>query len=381
MNKVNLFEWGKKKTNFFFLVYLLYEIQYVFFGASQLSKQYDFHKLTFTGSALIMVCLTAIILTNKYTRIEWGIIGVMVVSAVYAYYLGNDNILLMTSLMIAAAKNVDFNVFIKRDFWVRLTLFLMILVLNLVGIISTVTAVRHDSGIRQALGFTQFNTAGALAMSILLEWLFIRFYRLKWFDYLGAIGFTLLIFKFTNSRGAMIASLVMIGIALLYQFKLVEFFDYSILLKIIQSLFLIFTLSSFFVIIIFRSGFSFAIRINQILSDRINILSQYLYGYGLHLIPIKVGTYRQSGVIIMDNAYVMIGVEFGIVILLIFCYLYWRLFNSAIQQRNLALLALGISICMFGLIESTVYLVGVNFTLIALLNTSKYINKNDINVL
>ncbi|GEL15449.1 hypothetical protein [Pediococcus cellicola] len=363
-----------RKDNHVFFVYALYEIEYFLLGASQLSANPALSKYTRLWSLGIILLLGLIIVfLNKLNTWDWLLGGAIALLGVYSYFAVKNNNLLLGALFILSAANIDFKKFVKRDLVLRTILFVTVLFLNQIGVIASNIAVRPDTGVvRNALGFKQFNVAGAIVMSILLEYIFLHFDHINWYDVLGVAIFEGVIFKLTDSKGGLIAVGLYLVIAILNTAqKQIHPLDFAWIKGIVSWAFFGLSAISFYLVMNFRWGSSFWMKINSLLSDRINILSQYYHQYGIGLLPKQVGAYRGSGIVIMDNTYVTLGIQFGLIVLLVYGLFYNQLAIKAFNASDWALASLILVISIFGLVESSLYIVGINFTLVALLSKSR----------
>lgn len=363
-----------RKDNHVFFVYALYEIEYFLLGASQLSANPALAKYTRLWSLVIILLLGLIIIfLNKLNSWDWLLGGTIALLGVYSYFVVKNNNLLLGALFILSAAKIDFKRFVKRDLVLRTILFLTVLFLNQVGVIASNIAVRPDTGVvRNALGFKQFNVAGAIVMSILLEYIFLHFNRINWYDIFGIVIFEGIIFKLTDSKGGLIAVSLYLLIAILNTVKKqIHPLDFAWIKGIISWAFFGLSAISFYLVINFSWGSPLWMKINSVLSDRINILSQYYHQYGIGILPKQVGAYRGSGIVIMDNTYVTLGIQFGLIVLLVYGLFYNRLAIRAFNANDWAMASLILVICIFGIVESSLYIVGINFTLVALLSTNK----------
>ncbi|GAX05148.1 putative membrane protein [Secundilactobacillus pentosiphilus] len=349
-----------------FTLYAVYEIDYYFFGVSRINSLFDTSRITFMVNLLVMIGLSLFVLVNHYTLPEIVIIGFGVLLGLYAFVIVKLNVLLISVLFMSAAKKVKLNWFIRRDFILRTTLLISIIFANRIGWIPSVVGLREGTFtfVRDSLGFGQFNITGALIMICILEYIYLNFGKLTAFAYESILILVFLTLVTTNSRGSMLAVLLYVLFSWIYQNHpeaMGQFVKRNG--ELVKYQFGIFSIFSIAIVTWFDYNSSFWKTLNNLVSDRINILNQYYLKFGIHLLPQKVGDYRSAGAIVMDNVYATLAIQYGLLILLIFVIVYYVLAKRAFQAKNIGFVLMLVVLMVFGLIESTFFIIGINFTI------------------
>lgn len=355
------------REKLFFILYALYEISYYIFGASRINTFFNTSHLTFGINLLVMLGLVFFIATNKYTFNQFVIISVGLLLGLYAFWIVKLNILLMAVMFMGAAKNVNLNRFIRADLILRTVLLCSIIFANRIGLIPSLTGLREGpiTIVRNTLGFGQYNITGALIMICLLEYMYLKFGRISIWGY-GVIFIVIfLTLALTNSRGSMLASILYVCASVLTQFRFRWFQRFTKWLAIHAGyIFILLTIISTITVMSFNGNNSIWQTVNRISSDRINILSQYYQQFGMPLLPQAVSTYRSAGIIVMDNVYVTLAIQYGVLVLGLFTIFYYVLCQRALFRDNIEFILMLIALMIFGMIESTFFMIGINFTLI-----------------
>lgn len=360
------FSFANIRENAFFMLYALYEVIYYFFGVSRINTFFDTSHLTFIVNLIVMIGLAGLIIIDQYTLKEITIVSIGMLFGLYAYAVIKLNVLLISVMFMAAAKHINLNRFVKKDFVLRSTLLGIIILANRVGWIPSVVGLREGTFtiVRDSLGFGQYNITGALVMICVLEYVYLNFSKLASLAYqiIGLVViFTLVT---TNSRGSMLAVVLYTVCSWFSQYHLLVFKTIVEKYKrFTQYLFGVLTVISIVVVVLFKYQSTFWQFVNRVTSDRVNILNQYYYQFGIHLLPQHVDKYRSAGAIVMDNIYVTLAIQYGVLILLLFVVIYWILCQRALHVGNIEFLLLIVALMIFGLIESTFFIIGVNFTI------------------
>lgn len=350
----------------FFFLYAIYEITYLIFGASLINTFFNTSLLTMSLNLIVIIGLSILIITDHFTFNQILLVSLALIFGLYSYFVVHTNVVFIGLLFMAAAKNISLNKFIKKDFTIRVSLVSSIIIMNRFGLIPSVTGMRDGtfSFMRDSLGFVQFNVTGALIMICILEYVYLNFGKLSSAAYQFITLVIVLNLMTTNSRGSMIASIIYLACSLAAQFQFEGFKLYVDKYKNASKyLFVVFSIISIIVVALFVYKSAFWSFINRLSSDRVNILNYYFEHYGIGLLPQYVGHYRSAGIVIMDNVFVTMAIEYGIIIWGLFMMMYYTVCRRAIKANNMAFMLLVVSLMIFGIIESSFYVLGINFTM------------------
>ncbi|WP_373880082.1 O-antigen ligase family protein [Levilactobacillus brevis] len=353
------------RENAVFLLYAIYEVCYYVFGVSRINTFFDTSHITFAVNLLVLMCLTFYILTIHYTLEQFLVISFGMLAGLYAYYALGLNVLLIGVMFMAVAKEISLNNFIQKDFKLRATLLLGIILANRVGLIPSLTGLRLGTItiVRDSLGFGQYNITGALIMICILEYIYLNFGRVPDYGYGISALVIILTLILTNSRGSMLASIIYVCLSWLCQYRNENYNAFLTFWKNkFKYTFVAFTAISLFIVSIFNPESSVWQSINQLTSDRINILNQYFRTFGIPALPQQVSDYRSAGTIVMDNVYVTLAIQYGIIVLALFIFCYYVICKRAVDEKNFAFVLMLQALMIFGVIESTFFIVGINFT-------------------
>ncbi|WP_181185784.1 hypothetical protein [Lactiplantibacillus pentosus] len=369
------------REKFFFLLYAAYEITYYIFGQSTINTFFNTSHITFAVNLIVMIGLVFFVATNKYNLIQFVLVFIGIIMGLYAYLVLRLNVLLITVLFMAAAKNVHLNQFIKRDFTLRTVLIMMIIVANRLGFIPSNTGLRVGTItiMRDSLGFGQFNITGALIMICVLEYVYLNFQKMTALAYQWIIIIIVLTLALTNSRGSMLASSLYTLASWLFQYHNEKSNYWSEkLIGYTKYLFGFLTVISTVAVVLFSYRSTMWQFINKITSDRINILNQYYEKFGIHILPQQVTNYRSAGIIVMDNIYVTLAIQYGLIVILLFIIYYYIISVEALKKNNIPFVLMLVALMIFGLIESSFFIVGINFTVMMVFSNMSVIPNSSL---
>ena len=276
-------------------------------------------------------------------------------------------------IIIMAVSMANIRDFIKFDVVVRIFSVAFVFLMAASGLIEN--NLRDRAGnmdfSRHALGFGHPNTAGMWVMSICLAWLYVRFHKLKWFDYIGVLVVSGTVFYFTRSQTSFFLTIlaVMLFAALrifkgygLRDDKTDKVFIYFIPMMAILS-----TLSA-----VFYNPENFIWDfINRVTTGRPYYNNLFFENYRFSFFGQRVtfvGGWQahQEGIraLILDNAYMALAINVGFAALLAVCTLY-----ALASRRLLAKYDYPVVICivifgLLGLMEVAFFDLRLNWSLL-----------------
>ncbi|ARK33802.1 hypothetical protein EQK45_04850 [Lactiplantibacillus plantarum] len=378
-NKTSQVESVREK--FFFLLYAAYEITYYIFGQSTINTFFNTSSITFSVNLLVIIGLTFFVATNKYDLIQFVLIFVGIIMGLYAYSVLRLNVLLITVLFMAAAKNIHLNQFIKKDFMLRTILLVGIILANRLGFVPSNTGLRVGTItiVRDSLGFGQFNITGALIMICVLEYVYLNFQRMTSLAYQWIVIIIVLTLALTNSRGSMLAATLYTLASWLFQHhnKEARYWTKK-LIGYAKYMFGFLTVVSTIAVVLFSYKSTMWQFINKVTSDRINILNQYYEKFGIHILPQQVTNYRSAGIIVMDNIYVTLAIQYGLIVILLFVIYYYIVCAEALKKNNIQFILMLVALMIFGIIESSFFIVGINFTVMMIFSNMSVMSNSSL---
>lgn len=356
---MNVKESFRYRDRFFSLVYILYALLSVI-SWSQFSLVYSgFNKLYLAYQIFCIPCLMILYVETKPTSKVFLLYILLTMFSVYCSYVVHNMMFVLFVLFFFAAKNIDYRSLIKKDIVVKIVLFIVILLSYKVGFLHVIGTMSRATGkIRETLGFNYPTYVMYIVMLIEMEWMIIRN---KNISYLELIFISIIGYYFgtiTDARGEkFILLFVVVGVFLL---KLTNFQLHKVLKNKFIKYFLILLPEiaggvSYLVINFLKSSSPLYGEINQFFSWRINIIQLYYQNYGVKVFPTKVvlnyvgdeGKWVQ----VIDNIYLYLGIELGIIALLIYLGIASFLMNNAIKNENWILILIIVGFVILNLTE------------------------------
>ena len=274
------------------------------------------------GIALLSI---VIILKNKILKKNTlvKLIFITIISLI-SYYLSrnstiSDSSIVMLILIVFAAKNIEFDKIVKFDLKIKLIFLIMVIALYFLGLTNGGEVIYRDGVARFSLGLGHANILGITMASIILEYIYLKREKINKLHLISLLIGLVVISYVTSSRG----SLVLVG--LMFLLVLFKKQIYNIVYKknvrsIVINSFLLLIILSLFMTMLYSNGSSFGILLNNLFSNRLYYINNFINYYDLTLFGQNLifsgsdavnlyGTYTQ----ILDNCFIYLILRFGIV--------------------------------------------------------------------
>lgn len=345
----------RASINALFYFFLFAGIFFKGLGLSNSSKIYML-VLLIGGAATILK-----IVTNTFTRKQIVIILILGLSAVGSLIVTHKPTFALTCLCMAGMKNVDLDFTFDTIYKIKLGTFILILILVFTGLrdSGTVNMWRAGSGevTRYALGYGHPNIFHLTFFVIVALLIHVRKGRLKLYQYLVIIFANIFFYRYTGSRT---------GVLLIFLLLLLNIINSGLSKKrwgnFIYALPFITLIISVGVSIGFAQiyGSSALVdKLNIAFTNRIAYNSYYLKNYGITLFGNR-GLLADENAL-LDNSYVLIDLQYGVVALLILGILLVFACIVIKRSRRFEDVGIAISIMLYMIFESFGVNIFINF--------------------
>lgn len=167
-----------------------------------------FARLALTGLGLGLLILKCVFLTRYESRIQWLIVGGTAAYAALAGAYGGDSWFLLAVLLGLGAKDVDLRRVLKVYLAVAAAGLLLVQLLHYTTPLVPFTVYARNWD----YGYGHYNGYGARILGVFLAWAWLRWPRLRWFDWAGLTAlaaYTLLVPQCRGAGGAMFLVLLL----------------------------------------------------------------------------------------------------------------------------------------------------------------------------
>lgn len=263
--------------------------------------------------------------------------------SVYEFIKIGNAMFLMNFLIIFSLKKIKIEKIIKIDILIKsgylalhiLTYLFYILFNN--ELLSTTVFHSASVGYRNSLFFTHPNAAGSIAIFLAIDLIFICKNKLKMIILVS--GMVIFILNLTKSRTSILIYILFLIIYFILKNDKCKKLIYNI--NIIELP--LFTLTN--IILCFMPDImknSFFAKLDVILSGRIRYSTIAVKKYGIHLLPYKINDGLLDRTIKIDDFFIRSGIEYGIIILILFNIIYIKCIKkkeiSALERALLIIL-------------------------------------------
>jgi hypothetical protein len=315
-----------------------------------------FLAVTITG---MLFAVTSIV-TNEYSMREVIFFGLLACFLVVLFYTNRQLSPILLFLVLGGAKYKNKDTIFKALWYSWLIGFASNILLSVLGIIPTYSRYDTDHGgiMRYALGYKSDNMLHFVLFLVVTMWGYTCKKKKVWMFLVWA-GINNIFFWLTNCRGGFLSTYLSLLVWFVLPFierrkVLAEIYDR--LMKVLAVIPL--TLSILMLLFVDMSK-DFWILMNSIFTSRVAVAERLVINYNPKLLGQNLDLVRWT----VDNAYIHILYQYGIIYFVLFFSLYVWLFlqksNDFMKEKTIALM-----IMYIGLIEQFVQNPFMNYTLI-----------------
>ena len=315
--------------------------------------------INYIGIAILIIFMG--MSSIKFNKKVFLVMILLFLMGVYTYYYYRDFTIMKFLILAYCIKNIEFDDLIKKDFYIKMAFFIIILILSFLNLCEKTSFIREDK-IRYTLGFIHPNTAGFYIMILTFEYLYINRSKISYKHLILLVIIILLTNIITNSRSSVIALTMMLVSLMFYKFIVNKVFNFRIVRFIIKNMVLILTMISFIIVVGYANKFGWAIWINEKLSNRAFYILNVLNSYDITL----VGNFLPESVIILDNQYILFLLNFGILFYFIYYALFYIKFKQLFNEKQYFLIIILSILLIYGLMEKTTFRASYNVFMLSL---------------
>ncbi len=320
-------------------------------------------------NAILAICVLMIfieeIINRFLTAIEFAFIsGITLFSIIllftYEGALGFNSILYLL-LFSFCARKINKRKLMITTIIIEGLLLIFIILSAKSGIILNYTTHALKGNV-QYLGFRYSLYPAALLSNITLIYIYLRDEKLRFYEVFAVIAVNYLMFQATVSR--LYFYLNAVGIIFIYLKKRWKL-HMSLIMQIMSYAFVIYSISSVFLVVFYNSSSTWMNAIDQILFEgRLALQNKVVSSYGLSLFPQNImwsgnalsmeGIRPKSSYLYADTLYINIILKYGMLLSAILVIIVTYALCSAYKQKKDTLLVILFIIATHGLIDDLV---------------------------
>lgn len=286
----------------------------------------------------IAICVLFLSKKKRTSRLLVAILLLMC-SIIVSFDNGNASFLFYTALLIVSVNHLDIDNIIKKTMMIQLVIVLLTICAALAGILPNIVENTSIGGIirqRYSLGGIYNSYVPNVILSIAIEYIYImRNKKIKWIEVVGLLFLNLVAFLFTQTRMPFAMCIVTIVFMIILNKQVRRnkisrlqsfFFRYS---------YIIISLISLMVIIIYTPYIEWLNNLNTILSQRLRLAQVGIFNWGISVFGNNVDWITDpSGYNYIDSSYLNILICYGIVMFVLIIFLLTYISVKADKVRN-----------------------------------------------
>lgn len=360
-------------TSIFYILWTIYSVCYTL-SSSEFSYKINLRILNrFVPYISIAGLFFGLFLLKKFKLKKALTLSLFALLVILMELMEKNMTFLIYAMFIMVAQRIDLYQFIHYDFKLKIISCTFVVSMCLLGVINNYKPFINGSQ-KMAFGFLHPNTFCFYVFVILMEWMIIRFKRMKAIDWIAIIIIFIIIYLLGASRTScyvflLIYPLMLIGKycpKILTPFRLLISFSNTLMASL-----------SFICVYYYSKGNRHMIELNKILTGRLSLASEFLknskpglFGQQIKMVSTREAMATGQKSMILDNAYIRCALIYGLIFLCFFCLInaYLSLLFFRRKQPELSLFILFFALTGFA--ESHTINLFYNVLMFFILNNS-----------
>lgn len=334
------------KTNefVFFLGLILLEVR--FFMVNLELVKYLSPILDLSTTLIFLICILIKMQKKELTKDNFVRMIIIIALGLISLAVTKNPFVLKTGLVILSADGIRFKTIIRADLFIKTFILISVIMLYFSGIINTsFTSVRGEI-LRNSWGFRHPNTLGLILIIIFFEITYLYGKERNAWKIILSIMFAAFIYLVPNSRAPLYVIIFYLVISLLKNKVNENFLNKIIFRK--NLLFIIFSSVSIMMVVLYANS-PLIINIDTgIMSNRIFYQKLAFEDTGISLLGKNI-----SENTVLDNSYIYVLLGYGVFIYFFYYSIYKKLFNAVMDDKQMELLIIIVSILLYGVFENS----------------------------
>lgn len=283
---------------------------------------------------LVLICATTkIALYDSFSIDEMVGIGIVGAAILIQFITTRSNVLLITLLLVVAAKNIDFNKIMKVYLIIVGSTIGFAFICSKMEVIKNLRYWSEDNlSYRNSFGVVYCTDFAAHVFFLLLAYYYLRADKLKWYEYIVTAIIGLIVYKTTYAKLDSICILLLIilfgvGNAITVSDRLNKRISYcwSILIRCISTVIMFVSAIVMWILTMkYSNDIGWMATLDELITKRLSIANNTLNQYGIGLFGKKVEligngnvTWQVEGYNFVDCSYLYTALLYGVVIIVI----------------------------------------------------------------
>ena len=337
----------KYSNNIYIFAVIFYIIAFILLDNTILASNYSTIFSIIKYIAVFFVLIKILVCDiYKYTTKTFGILLILFIYFAFISFYCDNRYFLQLFVLIIGAKNVSFEKIVKYVLISEILLLTTLIILSLTGVITNFSSTRYGL-MRYALGFKYTSSISGYIWGISLLFVFLKNKKLKAIDFIGLISINYIFYLITASRNGFYSSIILLALTIGYNFlqKYQQKIN-NIITYIAKFLPLILVIFSITISLIYNPKNEYMVKVNKTFSGRIYLQNNAIKSYPINLfgrniewvtnydIKMNKKKYKSSDMNYVDNSYINILLNFGVVLTLLLLWLFYKLVEYNHRNKN-----------------------------------------------
>lgn len=316
--------------------------------------------------AIVLLIFKCLIQSKTYNVKTILIIILLSILGIITFFTSKDETFIILLLFIFSLKDISFENLVKKDFYIKLIILLFIFIMYFCGYTSEYLISRNHN-LRNTFGFAHPNVLGFMIVMLNIEYIYINKEKFKITYLLICFISLIFIYIYPNSRSSIILLIMMSVMCLLIRTNFKKILYVKPVKFLIKNSFFIFTLLTIIFTFLLCQNNKVGITLDSIFSRRLYFIENYLEKYNVNLFgnDLLFVSSEVSGIFkiepsILDNLFILILLQYGIIVYFVFGYLFNKSFDMAYKNNNIFLIIILFILMAYGMMENYIFKCGYN---------------------
>ena len=324
----------------YYLIWGIYTVLIYLLSVSELSFVYSAATAVRIIKVATCFILMIMLLVNQRYSVRRLVAYSMIMALLLIILLQIKQVSFLTNILfILCFPRKNLNQFIRVDMFLKVISAIVIFSLCALGIVDNYVHVTNFAE-KQSLGFSHPNILSTFIYAILIEWLYLRYGKMKLYDYCGILIIWYVVYKIAASRTTAYTFILMYILFICANISPRIFYHRGIK-WIFGCIVPIMVVGSFVAVRLYEVGNPLGIALNTVMSGRLGGAIKAMHANGVHLFGQDIefiGTRfakSLSQILLVDNAYYNCLLQYGIIYFIVLCVMYTYVMGYSVRIRKI----------------------------------------------
>ena len=336
--------------SFFIIGFSLLQMSTIWINIIFLKKYIN--QMFFVAIVLLIIVSIIKIIRLKISIKQWLIVFSLSVVAIVSYLITKDSWMLQFILIIIACIYEDFDKVVKWDFIIKIIVMSVLVLCYNLGMTNELHIVKNGQ-YRSSYGFFHPNTFSMFITIMYFEFIYLK--GVNKLTFILGVALSIFLSEISGARTSLIMMLSFFIMAVSKK-NIIAFIKVRTIKELLENLFIVFSVITIILTMLYNKNNSLLIIINKLTSKRLIIQKMFWENYDINLIGNYI-IYNKT----LDNAFIRIILNYGIIGCLLFHILYVNTIKKVLlNDKYYIILIMFITFLISGLMENLMFRITYN---------------------